>query len=508
MYKFQSKQTSIFDFGMPLGMELDPKNRWVKKSLIFPWDELEQRYSSLFANKTTGNVAKPLRLALGALLIQKEYGYSDEEIVEQIRENPYLQYFCGMPSYTTDKPFDSSSMTHFRKRLTDDIIREINEMVIVYVKKHRKPKKSNKTKRHDPPSDDTNNNSGVHTLSSEEATLPEPKPEGVLLLDATVAPQNVRFPLDLSLLNESRLNLEGMIDDLHEVSDGLKPRTERKNAKRAYLAIAKKKKNKKKAIRKAIKQQLRYVRRDINIINSYFANGKVLPDKLMQRFETIKTVYEQQQFMYKNKTHSVKHRIISLSQPHIRPIVRGKAGADVEFGPKLHLSVSSGFTRVEYVSFEAFHEGEQLQSLVENYRVREKHYPKLILADKIYRNRENIAFCKDRGIELAGKPLGRPPKNNQFNLKRMRKHEIARIEVERKIGLCKGSYGLGKLRTKLVSTSRTSIALSVLAMNIGYILCCLYFWLLSLTKDIALELKNMLMNVDNQYCCRKMILIQ
>ena len=79
-------------------MNLKESNRWVKKAQTIPWPEIEHRYAALFTNRK-GNVAKPLRLALGACIIQAEYGYSDEEIALQIQENLYLQYFCGYSCY-------------------------------------------------------------------------------------------------------------------------------------------------------------------------------------------------------------------------------------------------------------------------------------------------------------------------------------------------------------------------------------------------------------------------
>ena len=127
MYKFLSKQMSISDFGMPLGITLSPDNRWAKKADTIPWDEIEIRYAALFKNKK-GNVAKPLRLALGALIIQTEYQYPDTEVPLQIQETPCLQFFCGLPEYQDKPPFDSSLMVYFRKRLTPEIFGEINEM--------------------------------------------------------------------------------------------------------------------------------------------------------------------------------------------------------------------------------------------------------------------------------------------------------------------------------------------------------------------------------------------
>ena len=119
----------------------------MKKAQSIPWDKLEAKYADLFPSET-GNMAKPLQLALGACLIQGEYGYSGAETVLQIQENPYLQYFCGYAGYDDSKPpFDSSSMVHFRKRLTPEILVEINEMVIQAAEKK----------------DDQNNNAGGGT---------------------------------------------------------------------------------------------------------------------------------------------------------------------------------------------------------------------------------------------------------------------------------------------------------------------------------------------------------
>ena len=63
--------------------------------------------------------AKPLQTALGPLMIQKKYDYSDRELVEQIREKPYYQYFIGLPGYQDEQPFSPSLLVEFRKRLTD-----------------------------------------------------------------------------------------------------------------------------------------------------------------------------------------------------------------------------------------------------------------------------------------------------------------------------------------------------------------------------------------------------
>ena len=130
MYKKQTnRQLTIYDFDQPLGLTMNPENRWVKKADSIPWSVIEDKYAALF-NSDRGNIAKPVRMALGALIIQSEFQYSDIETVNQIRENPYLQYFVGLHSYKDEKPFDASLMVHFRKRLSSEILIEINEFIL------------------------------------------------------------------------------------------------------------------------------------------------------------------------------------------------------------------------------------------------------------------------------------------------------------------------------------------------------------------------------------------
>jgi len=454
---------------MPLGMKMNPENRWVKKAALIPWEEIELRYAALFKNRK-GNVAKPLRMALGALLIQTQYQYSDEEVPLQIMETPCLQYFCGLPAYEEKLPFESSLMVYFRKRLTPEILGDINELII--------SKAEEKTKEQQPQDDDDTDPPPPDDGNKEESN------KGDLIVDATCAPQNIRYPQDLSLLNEARENLEKMVDMLHDPMEGTKPRTYRKKARRDYLKTARKRQKTTKEIRKAIKKQLQYIRRDLNIADTLLGNGKVLSHWQTERLLTIKKLYEQQLHMYSNDTHKVEDRIVSLGQPWIRPIVRGKAKAKCEFGAKIDISVSNGFVRLEHTSFDAYNESGNLIDIIERYRLREGHYPERVLADGIYRNRGNLAYCKRKGIRLMGKPLGRPRKDAVPNKKQMRADEIDRIEAERRLSHAKGSFGLGLIRTRLKDTSETAIALSIVALNlhnIGRILrtiyCRLLYWL-------------------------------
>ena len=461
MYKFdRNHQYSLSDFNQPLGMEMNPENRWVKKAAMIPWDEIEDRYAELFPSKV-GMPAKPLRTALGSLLIQKEYGYSDRELVEQIKENPYYQYFIGLPGYEYKAPFVPSLLVEFRKRLDENVLAEINEMIAAY-------------NNPDDSSDDDSNgggNSADNTNTENDNQLAcEPENEGTLILDATCAPQNIAYPQDINLLNEARENLESIIDQICDEYNFYKPRMYREKARKAYLALAKCRKRTGKRIRKAIGQQLRFISRDLGYIDMFVLyNDVVLNDKQKKRLFVLKELYEQQKYMYDNKTHKVKDRIVSISQPYIRPIIRGKAKAPVEFGAKLDMSIDEkGIARLEKLSFDAYNEEDVLVTAIENYRKRTGHYPQRVLVDQIYRNQKNRAYCKSRKIRISGKALGRPKKNPTPEEKKIAHQDNTdRIEVERGFSLAKRCFGMGLITTKLDITTRSSIALSILAMNLG-----------------------------------------
>ena len=456
MYKFKrEKQISFTDFNQPQGMQMNPNNRWVKKAAMIPWDTIEAEYAKLFPSHT-GMPAKPLRMAPGSLLIQKQYHYPDEELVEQIRENPYYQYFIGLPGYEDKIPFVPSLLVEFRKRLSEDVLNEINEMIIAF-----------NAQQDD---DDSNDGSGDAGQSDQQDSETDSENAGTLILDATCAPQNIKYPQDIELLSEAREKLEDMICRVSDEYNYYRPRMYREKARKDYLALAKCRKRSAKKIRKAIRKQLQYIRRDLGYITNLLENnGVTLSCSDAQMLDTLQALYAQQQYMLTNNTHSVENRIVSISQPYIRPIVRGKAKSPVEFGAKLDLSVDeTGMCRIEKLSFDAYNESAVLKTAIANYRERTGHYPERVLVDQIYRNRENISYCSNLGIRLSGKKLGRPKKDADSKAEKKIAYQdnTDRIEVERKFSLAKRKFGLGLLLTKREDTTRASIVLSIIAMNI------------------------------------------
>lgn len=179
-------------------------------------------------------------------------------------------------------------------------------------------------------------------------------------------------------------------------------------------------------------------------------------------------VYRQQLWMHEHKTNRIEDRIVSINQPHIRPIVRGKAGSSVEFGAKISASCVDGYVFLDHLSWENFNESNYFIKQVESFKEKTGYYPDSVHVDKIYRTRKNRAFCKDKGIRMSGVPLGRPPQNiNNKTKKQAQEDERIRNAIEGKFGQGKRRFSLNKIMTKLPSTSATTIAIIFLVMNLS-----------------------------------------
>ncbi len=469
MYRKQG-QTSIppENFELPFEGKLREDNRWVIMSSLIPWVEFEEEYSSSFSAQI-GAPAKSFRMALGALIIKEKLGISDRETVEQIKENPYLQYFIGMTCYSNEPPFDASMLVYFRERISAELINKVNQEMVKKMLSLASSQSTEKKTEEPEKEDNTTKN------------------RGKLIIDATCAPGDISYPTDFELLNQARKQTEKIIDLLYEqIKCQLekKPRTYRDIARKNYLEVAKKRRVSQKDRRKAIKKQLQYIKRNLSHIEQLIISGANL-EKLSNRqykmLLIVAEVYRQQLWLYENKKQSIDARIVSLAQPHIRPIVRGKAGSSVEFGAKLSASCFEGYVFLDHISWENFNESGDFKAQVEAFKNYTGYYPESVHVDKIYRTRENRAWCKERGIIMSGPPLGRPPANvSKEKKKQDLEAEKIRNCIEGKFGQAKRRFSLGRVMAKLVNTSETAIAITFLVMNLSTQLSRLFYAFLCL----------------------------
>jgi hypothetical protein len=463
-------------FDMPFSGNLSPDNRWVILASQIPWDALVSIYLRQMRNTGTGASGINPRVALGALIIKHICDLSDRETIQQISENVYMQYFIGYSGFSSASAFDPSLFVELRTRLGMDQINAINERIIKIVHQSMDTSKPVESKKEDtketfvPPDEDEK--AGISreddraNKSVDDTCFVPPVHQGKMIIDATVCPQDIAYPTDLNLLNDAREKSEELIDFLYDPSlHGKRPRTYRRKARKLYLAEAQKKHSTTKAIRKANGKQLCFLRRNIGILHRLLEKYPVLPfDEIQTKyFQVIQTLFAQQWEMHSKHLRSIEHRIVSIHQPHVRPIVRGKRHAKVEFGAKIQVSLMNGFAFLDDLDWEAFNEGSRLLASVEKYRKRFGCYPAEVLADKIYCTRENRRHLKELGIKLRAKPLGRPSSCSAVE-DHVRPGE--RNPIEGVFGQGKTAYGMNRIKARLAHTSGSWIASIIMVINL------------------------------------------
>jgi hypothetical protein len=468
-------------FETPFAQKLTSENRWIKMSQAIPWDKIVGLYDNLFKS-LEGRPPISGRVILGAMMIKHIESLTDRGTIQHIQENMFMQYFLGYSSFTNEAPFSDTLFVEIRKRLSLELLSKINDIIAIHCIKEDE---QNEPPPPTPPEDiDVNDsaesdvdtiNAGLRVktndqdLSKEITSNPFVQSNinrGKLITDATVAPQNITYPTDLKLLNASREKSEELIDRLYNPSlhGETKVRTYRKIARKEFLNTAKKKSKSINTIYKSNGSQLRYLKRNLGHIESLLKAYEIFPliPKEQKYLMVLHTVYEQQEQMHRSRTKKVEDRIVNIHQPHVRPIVRGKESAKVEFGSKLQVAMVLGFTFIDHLSWDAFNESKYLSHTIEKYKERFGFYPAEVLADQIYCTRDNRQLLKENGIKLIAKPLGRP------SSKAVAVHLSPgeRNPIEGKFGQAKIAYGLDNIKAKLKETSESWIASIALVLNL------------------------------------------
>lgn len=430
----QEKTQELFRELMPWGGKLNENNRWLRLRELIPWEELEAEYSKYFS-ENRGRPGLDSHLVLGVICIKHMLKLSDEDAVEQVLENPYMQAFCGLESFATENLFNDSSLSKLRKRLGKKYFRQLEKKVLKVLKERELIKARG------------------------------------IMVDATVFPSNIKYPNDIGLLNDAR---EWLVKQIKRISKqvGIWTRTYCRKARNQYLSFSKKKKKTKKVIREATKQMLQHVRRNkkqlIKLIEEVRIKGIELKEVIHRKIEIIKIILEQQWDMYRRRSHNVKDRIVSYAQPEVRPQVRGKAGKNVEFGPKGELSLIDNYLFLDWLSFNNFNEANKMTESIRLYEERFEKKPKEIIADGIYGNRDNRKYLKAEGIRPALNPLGRKARTTEYQKEKswIKKKQRIRNRIEGFIGHAKEHFGLDKIRYKIDGGSEIWVRMGLLMMNL------------------------------------------
>jgi hypothetical protein len=403
----------------------------------------------LFFGSKTGNVAKHSRLVFGALTIQRYYGYSDRELVRKIRDTPCFQYFCGLPEFKQEAPFNASSLVNFRKRMTPEFMDKINEkMISIGINVMGKFASYQETLE----AEGTNKWKKV-TLNDETC------------LDSAACPQHITYPTDIKLIYSVLLFLLKMLFYLRDID--LRKKKKKKEIREIYLKVVMNTKRTKEDLHIGISKLLDYVNVLLQRVECHLSLGKKPPNRYMVKLPIISKIYEQQTFKLANPDVPIANRILSLSAWWASAIYRNKDGAKFEYGSQFDISTNNDFVRIEKLSFSAYNEECTLPTTADRYFEIHGRYPSVILADTKYRNEKNRNICIERKIKLPGKPLGKNKAKESCNTEaKDTEYKNKRTVVERKFSYVKGSFGLDRIHTFHPDTTKAVIYLGVFAMNL------------------------------------------
>ena len=424
---------------------LSKSNRWVRLADSLPWDKIEKEYNKRLRNVHNGAGNKPARMIVGALIVKHVENLSDAKTIQAIQENPYMQYLLGLPAFTEKPVFVPELFVLVRKRLDEKFFNMLTLMLA---------------------------EAGGRKPQSEESDTDGHEHGGTLKVDATCCDAEVRYPTDTNPLEDGSRLIDRLLDKFCTRYHIRKPQTHRVEARQAFVSYTKKKRKSKRLVDKTKLVQIRCLQADIQVFLDFLGRQA---SNLLQCFnrrdrkclQAAFKMFEQQKMMLEQGVRTCADRIISLYQPHLRPIVRGKAKAKVEFGAKVGASIVNGYTYVDHLSWDAYNESTDLIPQTELYKLRFGLLPKEVQADKIYLGKDNRKYIKEKHIDCFNHPLGRPPKQeNDLRLQDRKRAVGQRNEIEATFGTSKRVYRANDIRAKLDETADTWIGACFFAKNV------------------------------------------
>ena len=451
---------------------LDKSNRWVQMGDNLPWPDIEKEYNSKLDNKEKGAGNKPARMIVGAMIVKHKLGLSDQETIDIIRENPYMQYLCGLSEFT-DKPiFDPSLFVTIRKRISEEEINAMTTKLLlkqqrILEERRKQAGQDARDKGEEPPKPEAGAPNAAEFTDSQNR-----KHKGVLKIDATCADAEVRYPVDSTLLETACRKIDEYTSKVCREFGITGKKTHYKDARRCYLLLIKQKVKKGRLVKDTIAYLLNCLTKNLRQLLNIFAEDYKRYEFLFLYEKRVITaiikMMHQQDEMQRTGVHRCPSRIVSIFQPHVHPIVRGKAGANVEFGAKIGASIVEGYTFIDHHSWDAYNEGADMQLQIDLYQMRFGYLPSTILADKIYMNAANRKLLKDMEIQSYCKPLGRPPKDPppEEVKARMAKAVGERNEIECSFGTGKRVYRADDIRAKLPDTARCWTGMCYFVKNV------------------------------------------
>jgi len=395
-----------------------------------PWEELVKLLPPKKSFRGAPSYLPPAGL-FGLMFLKHYSGMSDEKLLDAFNTNYAYQMFCGCIINPLHPIRDKAFVCRVRKFLALHCDMQKLQEILINAWKGELPHKN------------------------------------MLLMDATCYEVNIRFPTDVKLLWEACSWLwETQIPLTCKFYKTPLPRSKYKLQKIKQLQYQKQRKVSYKKTQKRKRSLLLLLKKGIeayqNLLNN--TSGIAVNNSILKRFKTIKTLYGQQYYLFHRKTTSVKDRIVSLSQPHIRPIIRGKENKPLEFGIKAHIMQVGGISIIEHHSFDPFNETTRLKNTVY------KHHTLFgkcthLAADGIYPTNRNRNYCSAKKIQTNFIAKGRRKKDKVLDQVKGILNRERSTRLEGSFGNQKEHYGLKKIKAKTAPTQILWMFFGVMTAN-------------------------------------------
>lgn len=394
-----------------------------------PFDELVAYFPKV-SNQGKKSILG-IRGGLGLQFLKSYLDLSDAKLIERLNTDWSLQLFCGVDFGLHTMIKDKDYVGRWRRWLARYL--NIEELQGILMKNWQAD------------------------LSDQKACL----------MDATCYESSVRYPTDAKLLWES---CEWVFEKMFEICERAKlskPRSKYKEQRSKYSIYARSRRKGHKKTRKIKKKLLYLLEKGLGQLTQILSkrdSKETLEPKFKSRLGIIYQVLEQQKEIYKDGKTAGKDRIISLSKPYLRPIVRGKETKRVEFGVKAHMFEIGGVCLIEHLSYNAFNESTRLKQTVGLQQLYTGKQVNMLGADKIYATRANRAWCKENEILTNFVPVGRPKKQSKKSVELVVRKALDKERstvLEGSFGNHKLHYGLGRIRAKTAKTELLWIAFGV-----------------------------------------------
>ena len=392
---------------------------------VLPLRQMAETFGLVNKRQVPKRGAKPYFTPEGkvALMFLKTYTQlSAPKLMEQLNGNIHYQIFCGI-RIDPEEP-----LTNYK--LIDDIAKELADKL------------------------------KIQRLQDvlAEAWKPYMKDLDTMYTDATCYESEMRYPTDQKLLWECVKKTYKIMCEVSGRMGVHRPRTKYLDVEKACLSYRKQRKHSNTQTRKMTRRLLNLLGKILKEIRR-MERGCDVPELLTVKekslVDIITKVYRQQRnhFDSGDRRESIPDRIVSVSKPYVRPIVRGKEVKSVEFGAKCNNIMVDGISFIEKLSFNAFNEGTRLRHCVKMHRRLFGVDVKKVGGDAGYAGTDNRDFCKENGIQTSFVKRGRPSQGKKET--DYVRQELARVRataMEGSFGTQKEHYAMRRIKARKKET--------------------------------------------------------